>query len=148
MINNPLVSIIVPIYNLETYIEQCCRSVFEQTYDNCEFIFIDDCGTDRSMEILYGLIEEYSQLRDRIRILYNEGNKGIALTREIGIEAASGEFVYEHFKTHWPEVIVWIIWKGRQWWVVKLLRAVKDNNCIVSNMIKILEVSAAISRKR
>ena len=88
IINNPLVSIIVPIYNVETYIEQCCRSVFEQTYDNCEFFFVDDCGTDRSMEILYGLIEEYSQLRDRIRILHNEGNKGIALTREIGIEAA------------------------------------------------------------
>ena len=52
MINNPLVSIIVPIYDVETYIGQCCLSVFEQTYDNCEFIFIDDCGTDRSMEIL------------------------------------------------------------------------------------------------
>lgn len=91
VVNNmvyPLLSIIVPVYNVESYIEQCCRSVFEQTYGNCEFIFIDDCGTDRSMKILYGLIEEYSQLRDRIRILHNEGNKGIALTREIGIEAA------------------------------------------------------------
>ena len=52
MVSNPLVSIIVPVYNVEPYIEQCCRSVFEQTYDNSEFIFIDDCGTDRSMKIL------------------------------------------------------------------------------------------------
>ena len=52
MVNNPLVSIIVPVYNVEPYIEQCCRSVFEQTYDTCEFISIDDCGTDRSMKIL------------------------------------------------------------------------------------------------
>ena len=57
-----LVSIIVPVYNVEPYIEQCCRSVFEQTYDNCEFIFVDDCGSDRSMEILYGLSKGYSLL--------------------------------------------------------------------------------------
>lgn len=93
MINNPLVSIIVPVYNVEPYIEQCCRSVFEQTYDNCEFIFVDDCGSDRSMEILYGLIEEYAHLKGRIRILHNEGNKGIVITRKNGIEAAKGEYV-------------------------------------------------------
>ena len=62
-----LVSIIVPVYNVEPYIEQCCRSVFEQTYSNCEFIFVDDCGTDRSMEILCGLIEEYPNLKPQIR---------------------------------------------------------------------------------
>ena len=93
MLNNPLVSIIVPVYNVEPYIEQCCRSVFEQTYDNCEFIFVDDCGSDRSMEILYGLIEEYAHLKGRIRILHNEGNKGIVITRKNGIEAAKGEYV-------------------------------------------------------
>ena len=93
IINNPLVSFIVPVYNVEPYIEQCCRSVFEQTYDNCEFIFVDDCGSDRSMEILYGLIEEYAHLKGRIRILHNEGNKGIVITRKNGIGAAKGDYV-------------------------------------------------------
>lgn len=93
MTNNPLVSIIVPVYNVEPYIEQCCRSVFEQTYDNCEFIFVDDCGTDRSMEILYGLIEEYSHLKDRIRVIRHDGNKGLPTARKTGIEAARGGYV-------------------------------------------------------
>lgn len=93
MVNNPLVSIIVPVYNVEPYIEQCCRSVFEQTYDNCEFIFVDDCGTDGSMEILYGLIEEYSHLKDRIRVIRHDGNKGLPTARKTGIEAARGGYV-------------------------------------------------------
>ena len=93
MVDNPLVSIIVPVYNVEPYIEQCCRSVFEQTYSNCEFIFVDDCGTDRSMEILYGLIEEYSNLKEKIRVIRHDGNKGLPTARKTGIEAARGEYV-------------------------------------------------------
>ena len=93
MVDNPLVSIIVPVYNVEPYIEQCCRSVFEQTYNNCEFIFVDDCGTDRSMEILYGLIEVYSHLKNRIRVIRHDGNKGLPTARKTGIEAARGEYV-------------------------------------------------------
>lgn len=93
MVDNPLVSIIVPVYNVEPYIEQCCRSVFEQTYSNCEFIFVDDCGTDRSMDILYGLIEEYSHLKNRIRVIRHDGNKGLPTARKTGIEAARGEYV-------------------------------------------------------
>ena len=88
-----LVSIIVPVYNVEPYIEQCCRSVFEQTYDNCEFIFVDDCGTDRSMEILYGLIEEYAHLKDLIQVIRHDGNKGLAATRKTGIESANGDYI-------------------------------------------------------
>lgn len=93
MVDNLLVSIIVPVYNVEPYIEQCCRSVFEQTYDNCEFIFVDDCGSDRSMEILYGLIEEYSHLKNRIRVIRHDGNKGLPTARKTGIEAARGGYV-------------------------------------------------------
>lgn len=88
-----LVSIIVPVYNVEPYIEQCCRSLFEQTYSNCEFIFIDDCGTDGSMEILYGLIEEYSHLKNRIRVIRHDGNKGLPTARKTGVEAARGRYI-------------------------------------------------------
>ncbi|WP_375542882.1 glycosyltransferase family 2 protein, partial [Sphingobacterium hotanense] len=52
-----LVTIIVPIFNVEAYIERCVRSLFEQTYKEIEFIFVDDCGTDRSIQILESLIE-------------------------------------------------------------------------------------------
>ena len=48
----PRVSVIVPIYGVERYIEQCARSLFAQTLEDMEFIFIDDCTKDRSMEVL------------------------------------------------------------------------------------------------
>lgn len=93
MANNLLVSIIVPVYNVEPYIEQCCRSVFEQTYDNCEFIFVDDCGTDGSMDILYCLIEEYSHIKGRVKVIQHDGNKGLPTARKTGAEAARGEYI-------------------------------------------------------
>ena len=58
----PKVSICVPVYNVEKYIERCARSLFEQTLDDLEFVFVDDCTPDRSVEILKSIIEEY-QLR-------------------------------------------------------------------------------------
>ena len=58
----PKVSVIVPVYGVEKYIERCARSLFEQTLDDMEFIFVDDCTPDRSIEKLKSIIEEY-QLR-------------------------------------------------------------------------------------
>lgn len=87
-----LVSIIIPLYNVERYVEECCRAVFEQTYDNCEFVFVDDCGTDNSLKIVCSLIEEYSHLKDRMKILHHECNKGIAAARRTGMENASGTY--------------------------------------------------------
>lgn len=87
-----LVSIIIPLYNVERYVEECCRAVFEQTYDNCEFVFVDDCGTDNSLKIVCSLIEEYSHLKDRVKILHHECNKGIAVARRTGMENASGTY--------------------------------------------------------
>lgn len=87
-----LVSIIIPLYNVERYVEECCRAVFEQTYDNCEFVFVDDCGTDNSLKIVCSLIEEYSRLKDRVKILHHECNKGIAAARRTGMENASGTY--------------------------------------------------------
>lgn len=51
MNNSPLVSILVPVYNVEQYIERCARSLFEQTYDNLEYIFVDDGSTDESKAV-------------------------------------------------------------------------------------------------
>ena len=53
------VSVIIPVYGVEKYIERCARSLFEQSLDNIEFIFIDDCTPDHSIEILKSIIKEY-----------------------------------------------------------------------------------------
>ena len=55
----PKVSVIIPVYGVEKYIERCARSLFEQTLDDMEFIFIDDCTPDGSINILSNVLESY-----------------------------------------------------------------------------------------
>lgn len=59
----PKVSVCIPIYCVEKYIEQCARSLFVQTLNDIEFIFVDDCSPDNSVEVLEQVIKEYSQRR-------------------------------------------------------------------------------------
>ena len=54
-----LVSILVPVYRVEKYIERCAKSLLEQTYDNIEYIFVDDCSPDRSISILKQIVKAY-----------------------------------------------------------------------------------------
>ena len=58
----PKVSVIIPVYGVEKYIERCARSLFEQSLDDVEYIFVDDCSPDKSIEILMRLIDEYRPL--------------------------------------------------------------------------------------
>ena len=53
------VSVIIPVYNVAQYIERCARSLFEQTLEKIEFIFVDDCSTDNTMDILSKVIKDY-----------------------------------------------------------------------------------------
>ena len=55
--NNPLVSIIVPVYNVENFIEKCAITLFEQDYDNIEYIFVNDCTPDGSISVLREIIK-------------------------------------------------------------------------------------------
>ena len=55
----PKVSVIIPVYGVEKYIERCARSLFEQTLDDIEYIFVDDCSPDKSIAILENIIKEY-----------------------------------------------------------------------------------------
>ena len=82
-------SIIVPVYGVEQYIEQCARSLFGQTYPNVEFIFVNDGTPDASMEILRRLIQsEFSHLQSRI-ILVDQENTGLPAARKTGLSRAS-----------------------------------------------------------
>ena len=83
------VSVIIPVYNVEPYIEKCLNSLQSQTLKELEFIFVDDKSPDRSISI----IEEASKNDDRIIILCNEENMGPGPSRNRGIEIAKGEFL-------------------------------------------------------
>lgn len=87
------VSICVPVYGVEKYIERCAISIFEQTYTNLECIFVNDCTKDNSIKILYNIIERYPQRREKIRIIQHDCNRGLAAARNTALEAASGDYI-------------------------------------------------------
>lgn len=92
--NQPLVSILVPVYQAEEYIERCARSLFEQTYDNLEYLFCDDCSSDNSIQILESVIKDYPDCANRIKILHHEENRGVSAARNTGIKNATGDYLF------------------------------------------------------
>lgn len=93
--NDINISVCIPVYNVEKYIERCVRSLFEQTMtDGVEYLFIDDCTQDQSFEILDLLLNEYPQCAQRVRIFHQEKNKGLASARNLAIRNAWGEYVF------------------------------------------------------
>lgn len=89
----PLVSIIVPVYGVEQYIERCAVSLFEQTYKDIEYIFVNDATPDKSIEILEGVIARYPQRQKNIKIIHHPQNKGLSAARNTGIDASIGNYI-------------------------------------------------------
>lgn len=84
----PLISIIVPVYNIENYIERSLRSICNQTYQNLEIIVVDDGSTDQS-----GQIVDYIAAEDKRIVAIHKENGGVSTARNAGIERASGEYI-------------------------------------------------------
>lgn len=91
-VRQPLLSVIVPVYKTERYIENFTRSLLEQTYNNLEIIFVNDATPDRSIEIVERLVKEYPERS--ITVLHNSKNLGLGATRFVGFDAAKGEYLY------------------------------------------------------
>lgn len=85
-----LVSVLVPVYGVEKYIERCAVSLFEQTYPDIEYIFVNDCTPDRSMDILRSVMDRYPSRKAQVRIIDNPENRGVGATRATAIAAATG----------------------------------------------------------
>lgn len=99
------VSIIIPVYGVERYIERCAHSLFGQTMDeNIEFIFVNDCTKDRSIEILKNVIEKYPNRKDQVKIIRHEQNLGVSQSRQDGLEAALGEYIIYCDPDDWVEL--------------------------------------------
>lgn len=82
------ISIIVPAYNVEKYIEKCSISILKQTYENIELIIVNDGSTDNTAQI----IDDIAKLDNRVRIIHKE-NAGVSSTRNVGIENATGDYI-------------------------------------------------------
>lgn len=87
--NKDLISIVIPVYNAEKYIDETIKSIIDQTYQNWELLLVDDCSKDKSKEI----ISKYTKIDHRIRYYLQEKNGGPALARNRGIAEAKGEFI-------------------------------------------------------
>lgn len=85
---NPLISVIIPVYNVETYLNSCINSILNQTYKNLEVILVDDGSTDKSPIIC----DEYANIDDRITVIHKR-NGGLSDARNVGINIARGEYI-------------------------------------------------------
>lgn len=98
------VSVIVPIYGVEAYIERCARSLFEQTLEDMQFIFVDDKTPDKSVEVLQRVIEDYPERKANILIVKHEENQGSCAARKTAIRYAEGEFVAHCDSDDWVDL--------------------------------------------
>jgi len=91
---HPKISILIPVYNVSKFIEKCAISVFEQTFDNLEIVFVNDCTPDDSIEKLHKIITLYPNRKEQIKIITHVVNKGLSSTRNTLIANADGEYVF------------------------------------------------------
>jgi len=87
--NMPKVSVIIPVYKVEQYLEECLKSVINQTFTDIEIICVNDCSPDNCGEIL----KEYSEKDKRIKVINNEKNSGLSYSRNRGIDISSGQYI-------------------------------------------------------
>ena len=99
------VSVIVPIYGVEAYIERCVRTLFSQTLTDIEYIFVDDCTPDSSILILKQLEEEYSERLQKenkvVRLYRMPENSGQAAVRKFAIQQAAGDYIIHCDSDDW-----------------------------------------------
>ena len=100
----PKVSVIVPIYGVEKYIERCARSLFEQTLDDIEYLFIDDCTPDKSVYVLKKVLDEFPHRKEQVIIHRMEQNSGQAAVRKWGMLNATGEYIIHCDSDDWVDV--------------------------------------------
>lgn len=103
MSNIPKVTVIIPVYGTEKYIERCARSLFEQTLDDIEYLFIDDCTPDDSIGVLLRTLEDYPYRKNQVRIISMEKNSGQAAVRKRGMSEAGGEYQIHCDSDDWVE---------------------------------------------
>jgi glycosyltransferase involved in cell wall biosynthesis len=89
----PAVSVIIPVFKVELYIERCARSLFQQTLGDIEYIFVDDCSPDRSIAIVRDVLEDYPERKNQVRFYHMSKNSGLAAVRYYGYTVATGDYV-------------------------------------------------------
>lgn len=91
---NAKVSVIIPIYNVEKFIQRCVKSLMAQTLSEIEFIFVDDASPDKSLQTLERTLIEFPLRKESIKIIRHSANKGLPAARNTGLQASTGEYIF------------------------------------------------------
>ena len=100
---SPKISILIPIYNVEKYLPKCLESVFAQTYKNVDYVFVDDCSSDNSLNVLKQSLAKNNIPDDKYTIVSHSINEGIAVSRADCIANAKGDYVQFVDSDDWIE---------------------------------------------
>lgn len=98
-----LVSILMPVYKVEQYLERTLHSIFTQTYPRIAYVFVNDCSPDRSLQVLQASLHSHGIGEDRYTIVDHPQNEGIAVSRAHCIAQAKGDYVYFVDSDDWIE---------------------------------------------
>ena len=88
------VSIVTPVYKVEKYIGDCIQSVINQTYPSIEFVLVDDCGGDKSVDIINDFISSTHKDGLEIKLIHHEHNQGVSAARSHAMQAATGDYIF------------------------------------------------------
>lgn len=120
--HQPAVTVIVPVHGVAKYIQKCAQSLFEQTLENLEILFINDCSPDNSTEVIKQTLENYPNRKNSTKIINLTSNAGLAGARKQGIVNASGDYIIHCDGDDWVDSTLY----------EKMYNtAVKDNSDIV-----------------
>lgn len=100
---NYKVSVIVPIFKVEKFIKRCATALLEQSLNDVEFIFVDDCTPDNSLGILNEVIQQFPSRQQAIKHVKHEVNKGLPTARNSGLQEATGEYIFHCDSDDWLE---------------------------------------------
>lgn len=132
------ISIVIPCYNVEKYVEKCIKSIMNQTYSDLEVIVIDDKSTDGTYDVLLKLKKEYN---DRFILLQNEKNSGLAYTRNFGVKKATGKYIGfidsdDYVAPDYYEVLAKKILNDKSDLVVNDIQLVDESGNNIGNVVK------------
>jgi len=96
-------SVCIPVYKVEAYIEPCARSLFAQTYEDLEFVFVDDCSPDGSVDVIKRVLADYPDRIPQVRIVRHEKNAGLIRARKTALSVATGEIVTHCDSDDWVD---------------------------------------------
>ncbi len=91
------------MYNVEDFVERCATSLFQQTLEDVEFIFVDDCSPDNSVEILMQILDRFPQRKRQVKLIRMPRNSGSAAARNAGLDKAKGKYVMFADSDDWME---------------------------------------------